>query len=281
MPDTRSPSFLTRVRSALPKLHPTERRLAEFLLNFPGELASYNASELARLANVSNATVSRFVQKLGYGNYEDARRHVRAERKTGAAIFMVAAEATSPAETLRLHLEQGQANLQNSILGTSLETLDELAQAMLSARHVWIVGFRTSHSFATYLHWQVFQVIEHVSVLPRAGQTLAEHIAGMGEGDCVILFGLARRIRSTDTILAHIAKSGARLAYVTDETVDREPKANWHLRCQTAAPGPLFNHVAVIGLVHLLATRVIDLAGPAARKRLSAIESLHDALDEL
>ena len=71
-------SFLTRVRQALPSLHPAERRLGDFVCDFPGELASYSAQELAALAHVSKATVSRFVQRLGYENYEEARRHARA-----------------------------------------------------------------------------------------------------------------------------------------------------------------------------------------------------------
>ena len=59
-------SFLFRVRDALDDLHPAERRLGEFVCDFPGELASYSASDLARLAQVSNATVTRFVRRLGY-----------------------------------------------------------------------------------------------------------------------------------------------------------------------------------------------------------------------
>ena len=59
-------SFLFRVREALEDLHPAERRLGGFVCDFPGELASYSASELATLAQVSNATVSRFVKRLGY-----------------------------------------------------------------------------------------------------------------------------------------------------------------------------------------------------------------------
>ena len=68
-------SFLARVREAFASLHPTEKKLAEFVLDFPGELASYSASELARLSGVSNATVTRFIRRLGYTNFEAARRN--------------------------------------------------------------------------------------------------------------------------------------------------------------------------------------------------------------
>lgn len=281
MPARSSPSFVTRVRNQLPQMHPAERRLADFVLNFPGDLASYSASELARLANVSNATVSRFVQKLGYAGYDEARRHVRSERHTGAALFMVGADAADTPSALRAHAEQGMANIDKTFFGLSLEEIDAIATAMVEARHVWIVGFRTGHSFATYLHWQTFQVIEHISVLPRAGQTLAEHIAGMTGEDCTIVFGLRRRVHGMDAILAQIVATGAQTLYITDESVPREKGPAWHIHCQTPAPGPLFNHVAVLGLCHLLATRVIERAGAAGRRRLTAIETLHDALDEL
>jgi DNA-binding MurR/RpiR family transcriptional regulator len=56
-PPVPAPSFLTRLREGLSSMHPTEKRLAEFMLDFPGELASYSASELAKLSGVSNAAV--------------------------------------------------------------------------------------------------------------------------------------------------------------------------------------------------------------------------------
>ncbi|WP_417310190.1 MurR/RpiR family transcriptional regulator, partial [Devosia sp.] len=151
-------SLLARIQSHMTKMHPAERRLAEFLMNFPGELASYSASELAKLANVSNATVSRFVQKLDYANYEDARRHVRAEQKTGAALFLSA--PGSRAEGSQAHLDQAQANLASTLAGIPLEEIDAVARAMLGARRVWVIGYRTGSSFATYLHWQTLQVLE-------------------------------------------------------------------------------------------------------------------------
>ena len=42
--------FISRIHERLPDMHRAERRLGEFLLDFPGELASYDAQELARLS---------------------------------------------------------------------------------------------------------------------------------------------------------------------------------------------------------------------------------------
>jgi DNA-binding MurR/RpiR family transcriptional regulator len=63
--------------------------------------------------------------------------------------------------------------------------------------------------------------------------------------------------------------------------LETELAPRWRLRVQTNAPGPLFNHAAVLTLCHILATRALERSGQIGRKRLLTIEGLHDSLDEL
>ena len=275
-------SFLARVRKALPDLHPAERRLGEFVCDFPGELASYDAQELARFANVSKATVSRFVRRLGYDSYDEARRHARAEQRTGSRLFMAHAGDPDAAEaSLTQNVEQGKLNLDRTFATITQAELDDVAQTMLAARKVWVLGFRASHPFAAYLRWQLTQVVEDVITIPGSGETLGEHLVSIRRDDCMVMFGLRRRVAVTQRILEHASGAGAALLYVTDEGVEPESLARWHFRCHTMAPGPLFNHVSVMALCHLLVTRCIELAGGRARSRLRSIEMLNDSLDEL
>ncbi|WP_180902006.1 MurR/RpiR family transcriptional regulator [Martelella soudanensis] len=276
-----NPAFLTRVRNQLADMHPAERRLAEFVLTFPGEIASYSASELARLANVSNATISRFIQRLGYVNYDDARRRVRAEKEGGAAIFLGATNADTPDQRLASHLEQAQANLNRTFATISMPEIDAVATAMIEARRVWITGFRTGQPFASYLRWQTLQAIDQVYLFPGPGETLAEYLTSIEAGDVLILFGLKRRTASFGALLKQVVRSKAKILLISDESLERRSDVDWHVQCQTPAPGPLFNHAAVLAYCHVLATRVVELSGKPGRKRLSAIEVAHDLLDEL
>ncbi|MBP1873588.1 HTH-type transcriptional regulator HexR [Ensifer adhaerens] len=274
-------SFLTRVRQVLPELHPAERRLGDFLCDFPGEVASYSAQELAALAHVSKATVSRFIQRLGYDNYEEARRHARADKQTGSRLFLATSADTAGEQSVTAHVAQGVANIEATFLAISETQINAASAALLKARKVWVIGFRASHSFATYLQWQLTQVIENIAAIPGGGQTLGEHLVSFTPDDVVIVFGLRRRIALMDTLLGQVERSGARLLYITDEGVPFLSQAEWHFRCQTLAPGPLFNHVSVMALCHLLTTRCIETAGVTGRNRLRGIEALNDALEEL
>jgi DNA-binding MurR/RpiR family transcriptional regulator len=283
-------SYIARIRGALPTLHPSERRLADTILSFPGEIASYSATELAQLANVSNATVTRFVRRLGYENFDQARQAARATQQTGAAVFRVAASDQGPEAALMAQIVQGRQNVENSFAAISLAEIDALADAILQAGRVWIIGFRTARAFAVYLGAQIGQTIPNVTELPLAGQTLAESLTSIGTSDVVIVFALRRTVRQLPAVCRELRNSPARAALISDvppqagadmSPFEAELSPKWRLRVQTAAPGPLFNHAAVLTLCHILATRVLERSGPAGRKRLLAIESLHDSLDEI
>ncbi len=274
-------SFLSRVRAALPTLHPAERRLGDFVCDFPGELASYSGSELAGLAHVSKATVSRFVKRLGYDSYEAARRHAREEKQTGSRLFLATAAKRTAVQPLQAHVAQGIANLEATFLAIQDSQIDSATQALLKARKVWVIGFRASQPFASYLQWQLTQVIENIVAIPGPGQTLGEHLVSVTSKDVVIVFGLRRRVARMPLMIAELQRSRARLLYITDEGVPFQTGASWHFRCQSLAPGPLFNHVPVMAVCHLLATRAIERAGAAGRQRLRAIEALNDNLEEL
>lgn len=274
-------SFLTRVRNALPTLHPAERRLGEFVCDFPGELASYDAQELAKFAKVSKATVSRFVRRLGYASYEAARKHAREEQTTGSRLFLPTAGINQMEESLARNLEQGKMNIDRTFSAITQAEIDTVANAFLTARKIWVVGFRASHPFADYLKWQLTQVVEEVISIPGAGETLGEHLVNFSQNDCVVVFGLRRRITLTMQLLAHAKESGTQLVYITDEGMEHDPAPTWHFRCHTQAAGPLFNHTAVMALCHLLVMRTIEQAGDTSRSRLRRIEILNDRFDEL
>lgn len=274
-------SFVRRVRGRLEQLSGAERQLADFVLEFPGELASYAGNELASLAGVSPSTVSRFVRRLGYANYEAARRHVREDKGAGAPLLQSATEEARGGRPVAVHLAQSQANLAGTFARLDDQALAALAKAVVAAPRVLVFGSRSSQGFAVYLRWQLIQVVPQVTVLPGAGETLGEHLAGLGRSDCVIVFGTRRQTPQMTSLLAGAAKAGARIAYLSDPTSPDRPEATWSLQCDCRGPGLFDNHVAVIALCDLLATLVIEAAGAAGRRRLAAIEVAHEELDEL
>lgn len=273
--------FLARVTDALPTLHPSERKLADLVLNFPGEMGGYTATEIAELAGVSNATVSRFVRRIGYASFEEARRAVRDEQAAGAALMRLTSQAEDGSGPVARHLEMSRRNLDATYDGLEDAVVDGLAQAMIAAPRVWFLGFRAGQGFAQYLGWQASQVLPDVTVLPRAGETLAESLASLTKRDVVILVALRRMPRLVSAAAHAIRRTGAQLALVQDRSGEDLGEAQWRLACATAAAGPLMNHVGVMAICNLLVARTIELSGAAGRSRMASIEAGHRDLGEL
>jgi DNA-binding MurR/RpiR family transcriptional regulator len=273
-------SFLSRVRAHLDAMHPTERRLAEFMLDFPGELASYSASELAKLSGVSNATVTRMVRRIGYATFEAARRHVREEKNSGSPLFLAGRGAAPAGTGSDAYLFEGADNLRRTFALLDEPTLQAIAQKIVAARKVWVMGLRSSHTLAAYLRMQLFQVKEALELFPCAGGSVGEYVASMQASDLVVLIGLRRRPARLRAIVQQIIDTGASVLYITDDKAARNAQATWHLHCACTSARPLDNHVAVIAIFHALVNEAIELAGHAGRKRLAAIEARHDALGE-
>lgn len=274
-------TLLARVKAALPDLHPSERRIAQVVLSFPGDLASYTASELAQLSNVSNATVSRFVRRIGYDSYEEARQSARVEQKAGAPLFRFGSGGISLDGAVAPHVEQSRANLDATFERFDETAIDAVAQGALAARRVRLAGFRAGQPMARYLAWQMSQVLPDVDTIPRDGETLAESVTGLEAGDCVIVLALRRPPAILARLVSVLHEGPAEVALIGDlPELDQMP-ARWRFACATSAPGPLLNHVAVMAVCNLLAARVIEHSGPEGRRRIGAVEEAHLRLDEL
>ncbi|MFU0507413.1 MurR/RpiR family transcriptional regulator [Pseudaminobacter sp. NGMCC 1.201702] len=273
-------AFLSRVRDTLPTLHPSERRLAEFILDFPGELASYSAAEVAKLAEVSGATVSRFIRRLGYRNYEEARRHVREEKEQGSALFLADRATDSLGTMLTAHLRQGQENMQRVFARLNEKNVQDIARAITGARKIWITGARASRSLAAYFQWQLFQVREECMIFPGAGESFGEYLSAVKQDDVVVVIGLRRRPGHLQVILERLVETGAKILFISDEKLAFNARVSWHIQCPCDAPGPLDNHVAPLAVLHLLLSSVIETTGTAGRQRLAASDNQHDKMKE-
>lgn len=275
-----SPRFLDRIRTALADLQPAERRLGTFLLDFPGDMASYDAQELARLSDVSKATVSRFIRKIGYDSYDAARRAVRDEASSGSRLYIGHAEPGAMEDVLGFGMREEMENLAWTFQRITPDDLDRLAEKMLSARKVWIIGQRISHSFATYLRWQLVKVVPDAAVIPKDGESMGEHLAAMTADDLVLVVALRRRMSGLEALLREIGTIGAARAVISDDSMEPDPNLDWHFRCRISTATPQFNHAAVLALCHQIVVRTTLKSGADGRTRLRRVDELNERLGE-
>lgn len=262
----------------------SERALADVILEYPGDLLLYSATALAERAHVSKAAVTRLVKRLGYGDYREMQREVREAQEAGEPIYLNTSLVTPVLEgdSLRRHVDQDMMNLRQTWEAVRPQDMDAVVQLALGARRVWVIGFRNSYFFASYVRRQLTQIRPDVNLLPVPGQVLVEDLPGMGSDDLAIVIGLRRRTSQLRRVMQIMHDQGVPIAYITDRVAVATPKlATWVFPCQTRGMSLFDSYVGVISLLNYLCTEAVARAGETGRVRLGRIEDLMGLMQEI
>ena len=223
----RSPvSELTQEISArLEQLTPRQRVLAEYLNNNPEDLAFCSVAQLAARAQVSEATVVRFCQALGYEGFTHLA-HEAQQRLQGylgtVGRFQMARQETGPdrnsagQRAFERVLNDEIRNL--SMLAKNINTHDFYAcvESMKSADRICIAGSLTSRVLADFFGFILHKLSLPVEVFHYRDNQLASTIGQLTPKSLAFLIAFPRYPKQMVEIGRLFAESPAQVAAITN-----------------------------------------------------------------
>lgn len=277
-------SLEARIYAAYGSLSPTERRLADVLLQHQMDLPSYTASELAEKAAVSKATAARLIRTLGYETYGAAKRQIRSTQHWGSPLASLTdpdappAGTVSLAEMVRMDIE----NIRTTAESVPQDVLDEAAAAIAKARRLWVLGLRSGYGLAHQAGHYFTLIKPDVEVLPTGGGTYAHDIASISEGDVLLVVAFRRRPRMLPTLLRAAKEFGATTILITDISAAASAKeADLVFRCRCQSPAPFNTFSAGLTLINYLAWATSVALSEVSFKRYQRVDSLVEKLDDV
>jgi DNA-binding MurR/RpiR family transcriptional regulator len=266
-----------RIRDKYGSLPSSERVLADLIVEFPGDIAIFSATDLAVRAKASNAAVSRLIKRLGYKDYRDAQRQVRKAQAAGEPIYLNSSMVlpTTHDDSLRAHIDQDLQNLTNTFESISADGLNEAVKTVVKARKIWVIGFRNSYFFASYIRRQLIQARSDVIILPLAGQVIMEDLAEANPSDVLIAVGMRRRVPVLRKVMEALHARKVPIVYFADRRAIATTKlATWNFPCHTRGISLFDSYVGLISLLNFFCTEVAAQSGNKGRKKLKNIETL-------
>ena len=258
MKNLSNPTLLERIQMHQEALPGSERRIADLLLEFPGDLLAFQSVEIAERAGSSKAAFSRLLKRLGYSNFRELQKEVRRSQMAGIPFYRVSSMSVISASG---QWAQSHLDADISCLRRTYELLDQDAfkasvNAAVKAHRIWTLGFRNSYFFAEYLKRQLLQFRPNVSQIPAAGQSIMDDVANGTANDLVIAVGIRRRSRDFHTYLKTFREIGIPILYITDhQNVRSTQHATWVLRCHTAGIDQLDTYTGLVSLLGMFATQ--------------------------
>ncbi len=279
------PGIAAAIQNAYANLTIRERQLADVILENPNQIIVFSASELAQKAGVSNSTVTRMVQQIGFDSYDQIRRRARETLGLGAPLSLLTqAEQQAAAgggSLVDRFAEQEISMLRAAFASLRPEDVDEMTTRLNEAGNLGFLGLRNSHFFAAYARWQFIQFRERTRQMPGAGETIAERIADLGSGDVVLVVAVRRLVKKLERYVEAISRTGADVLIITDPTGRSLAKhARWIIVCPVENPNVFDSYVGVLAVIRLLAYETFIKSGQNGREYMLAIEQQHDILSE-
>ena len=178
-----------------PSLTPKARILGNFILKNPRKAVFMTTKELANTCQVSEATVVRFVNQLGYSGYgafQQALRDFVDRELTLLERTDISTVAGAGMDRLRQVVFEEMDNLKQFFETVDMDTLQRLIDYIEKSPAVYIIGSRLSYTFAYYLGWSLTKIRSGVHILKGSDSTSIDWLTIAPPESLVIIIAVSR-----------------------------------------------------------------------------------------
>lgn len=197
-----------------------QARIARFITENSDKAAFMTASKLGQKTGVSESTVVRFALELGFEGYPEMRKALQEmirNRLTSVQRIEVARTVIGSRDTLSAILNSDMENIVLTQNGVDRAQFDAAVETILAARHIYILGTRTSAALSMFMGFYFNLLFENVKVLYEntAGE-IFEQILRIGPGDVFVGISYPRYSKRTVKAVRFAKDRGATVLALTD-----------------------------------------------------------------
>ncbi len=216
------PPLMKRIGAQRDALSRSHRAVADFVLAHPFQAATLGIEDLADASGVSVATVNRFAREFGFPGFvafraECLRLYARALEPVEKVRRLEGGE-DGALPLMRASLAAARDDVDRALDGLDAATCAQVADLLLEARRVFVVGFGVSSALARLAQQLFEQNLPVVELFDGTGgnERVIRRLGQVGAGDLVVGISLQRYSLFTVEVLRRARDAGARVACLTD-----------------------------------------------------------------
>lgn len=210
--------ILGRLNLTGKRLSKGHRRIAAFLTDHYDRAVFMTAARLGEVAEVSESTVVRFANALGYEGYPQMRsalREIVRHRLTSAQRFSIA-DDLPPDELPRAVLQNDMNNIKATIDGLDWDVFDEVVRTINQAQSIYILGLRSAAPLAAFLAYYLRFIFDNVREVGDMMSDTFETIARIRPEDVLIAVSFPRYSTRTLESMQFAKSRGVKVVGITD-----------------------------------------------------------------
>ncbi|MDR7856181.1 MurR/RpiR family transcriptional regulator [Tissierella sp.] len=219
--------LIKNIQNNFNSLSKGQKQIAEFIINHYDKAAFMTASILGQTVDVSESTVVRFANTLGYDGYRDLQKELHElvkNKLTTVQRLSMSSEYTNKGNALKKAMRKDVENIEKTINEIDLNTFQESINLILKAENVYILGLRSSSFLAGYLGFYLSFILKNVKVIISGPNDVFEQLFRADSKDLIIGISYPRYSKRTLEALDFCREKGCKIISITDSLISPASK---------------------------------------------------------
>ena len=216
-------SVLQTIRNGMDTFSKGQKRIANYILENYDKAAFMTASKLGQTAQVSESTVVRFAAELGYNGYPDMQKELQElirGKLTSIQRIQVSSDQMSGGDILGSVMQRDMNSIHNVIDRLDRDAFSCAVDKLLGAKHIYILGVRSSSFLAGYLNFYMHLIFKNVTLVQSsAAGEIYEQLAHIGKGDVLVGICFPRYSKMAIHAVEYASRKGGDVVAITDSAL--------------------------------------------------------------
>lgn len=267
----------SRIRERLSFMPTKARRVAEYFLTYPSELAFLSIGEVAEKINVSKAQLVRVARMLDYDGYatlKDAVKNSVMNQLAPSSLVKQESGDDIPNNICRLE----HANIDETLINLRSEDVMQFCRKVKEADVIYCVGWGISALVAENLYTRLLELGLRGVLMKRGSTALIEQSRAVSSSDLIIVCELPSYVIEVTESIKYTREKGAQIITITDSPaapVCQYSDVQLQISDNTATFGSSI--VSAVFLIHILTSVLASSLGEKVQAALKAqLEGLND-----
>ena len=217
-----SPNLIKTIQSNFNRLSKGHKIIAEFIINNYDKAAFMTAATLGSNLNISESTVVRFADTLGYSGYRELQKELQEliKNKLTTVQRLSLPDGYSNIENdLSKVMESDIENIKKTITELDMNSLQKATDLMIKGKQLYIIGLRSSTFLAGYLTFYLNFFFDNVKLVTAGPNDIFEQLIKVEKEDVVVGITFPRYSKKTLEALDYAKGKGCPIICITDSLI--------------------------------------------------------------
>ncbi len=211
--------LINQIKKEFAKLSKGQKLIAEYIINNYDKAAFMTASKIGQKVGVSESTVVRFANTLGFEGYPQLQRGLQEIIKTKLTTVQrveMGTQYSNEGDIIRKVLRSDMENIHYTLDNIDYDVFQKVINEIFLADKIYIVGLRSSTALAEYFGFYLNMILDNVRIVGYGVSDIFEQTLRVTENDLVIGISFPRYSNRTIEALRYIKEQNVKIVGITD-----------------------------------------------------------------